>query len=55
MSTVEVTTCTVRLDANLDDALQAVHEWVDYTGTFGSTAAHWLWGTRSEPAVHGCW
>ncbi|HZF29542.1 MAG TPA: hypothetical protein VE907_10515 [Gammaproteobacteria bacterium] len=56
---VEVTTCTVRLDASLDDALQAVHEWVDYTGTFGSTAAHWLlfpaYGERSAATYNFKW
>lgn len=39
---VEVSTCTLRLGAVLDDALAAVKEWVDHTGTIGSSAAHWL-------------
>ena len=56
---VEVTTCTVRLDADLDEALQAVREWVDYTATFGSTAAHWLlfpaYGERSDATYNFRW
>jgi hypothetical protein len=39
---VEMSTCTLRLGAALDDALARVREWVDYTETLGSTAAHWL-------------
>jgi hypothetical protein len=49
---LEATTCTLRLGASLEAALQAVGEWVDYTETFGSTAAHWLlfpaYGERSD-------
>ena len=50
-SPMEVSTCTLRLGAALDDTLAAVREWVDHTGSIGSTAAHWLlfpaYGERS--------
>lgn len=39
---VEMSTCTLRLGAALGDAIARVREWVDYTETLGSTAAHWL-------------
>lgn len=49
---MEVSTCTLRLGAVLDETLAAVREWVDHTGSIGSTAAHWLlfpaYGERSD-------
>lgn len=49
---LEVATCALRLGVALDEALQAAREWVDYTATTGSTAAHWLlfpaYGEHSE-------
>jgi hypothetical protein len=52
MGPVEASTCTLRLGATRDAALTAAQEWVDYTGTIGSTAAHWLlfpaYGERSD-------
>jgi hypothetical protein len=56
---LEVTTCTLRLGAALDDALQAVDEWVDYVATTGSTAAHWLlfpaYGESAEARYNFRW
>jgi hypothetical protein len=56
---LEVSTCSVRLDADLDEALQAVREWVDYAATFGSTSAHWLlfptYGERSDATYNFKW
>lgn len=39
---VEIASCTLRLGAALADTLNAVRDWVDFTATTGSTAAHWL-------------
>lgn len=39
---VELASCTLRLGAALADTLNAVRDWVDFTETTGSTAAHWL-------------
>lgn len=49
---VEVATCTLRLGSALADTLNAVRDWVDFTATTGSTAAHWLlfkaYGERAD-------
>ena len=49
---VEIATCTLRLGSALADTLNAVRDWVDFTATTGSTAAHWLlfkgYGERAE-------
>jgi hypothetical protein len=56
---VEVGTCKLRLGASLDEALTAAREWVDYTGSIGSTAAHWLlfpaYGEHSEASYTFKW
>ena len=39
---VEIASCTLRLGSVLADTLNAVRDWVDFTETTGSTAAHWL-------------
>lgn len=56
---LEVDTCTLRVGAAMNDALQAVRQWVDYTGTTGSTAAHWLlfpaYGERSDANYNFKW
>jgi hypothetical protein len=56
---VEVATCTLRLGAEMTDALQAVSEWAGYTATTGSTAAHWLlfpaYGERSDARYNFKW
>jgi hypothetical protein len=49
---LEITTCTLRLGVATNDALAAVDEWVEYTASVGSTAAHWLlfpaYGERAD-------
>jgi hypothetical protein len=56
---LEVSTCTLRVGAAMNDALQAVRQWVDYTGTTGSTAAQWLlfpaYGERSDANYNFKW
>jgi hypothetical protein len=56
---VEASTCTLRLGVGLDEALAAVGEWVEHTGTIGSTAAHWLlfpaYGERSDANYNFRW
>ncbi len=56
---LEVSTCTLRLGAAMDDALRAVRQWVDDTGTAGSTAAQWLlfpaYGERSDADYNFKW
>jgi hypothetical protein len=56
---LEVATCTLRLGSLMDDALAAVNEWVAYTGTTGSTSAHWLlfpaYGERSNARYSFKW
>jgi hypothetical protein len=56
---LEVATCTLRLGAAMEDALAAVDEWVSYTGTTGSTSAHWLlfpaYGERSDARYNFKW
>ncbi len=48
---LEISTCTLRLGAALDDALQAVNDWLAYSASYGSTTANWLlfpaYGERS--------
>lgn len=49
---VELASCTLRLGSVLADTLNAVADWVDFTTTTGSTAAHWLlfkgYGERAD-------
>jgi hypothetical protein len=56
---LEVSTCTLRVGAAMNDALQAVRQWVDFTATTGSTAAHWLlfpaYGERSDKIYNFKW
>jgi hypothetical protein len=56
---VEVATCTLRLGATLEQALDAAKEWVDHTATTGSTAAHWLlfpaYGEHSDARYNFKW
>jgi hypothetical protein len=56
---LEVATCTLRLGVAMSDGLGAVDEWVDYTATTGSTAAHWLlfpaYGERSDARYNFKW
>lgn len=56
---LEIATCSLRLGATLDETLTAVKEWVDYTATTGSTAAHWLlfpaYGESSEATYNFKW
>ncbi len=56
---VEVASCTLRLGVTLDEALRATNDWVTYTATTGSTAAHWLlfpaYGERSDATYNYKW
>jgi len=56
---VEVTTCKLRLGVGNQAAIQAAREWVDYTATVGSRAAHWLlfpaYGERSDASYNFKW
>jgi hypothetical protein len=56
---LELATCTLRLGAQLGDALQAVRDWLAYSASYGSTAAHWLmfpaYGERSDAKYNFKW
>jgi hypothetical protein len=56
---LELAACTLRLGVSLNDVLPAVKEWLAFTASYGSTAAHWLlfpaYGERSDAKYNFKW
>jgi hypothetical protein len=56
---LELAACTLRLGVSLNDVLPAIKEWLGFTASYGSTAAHWLlfpaYGERSDAKYNFKW
>jgi hypothetical protein len=56
---LELANCTLRLGATQSDVFPAVNEWLAFTASYGSTAAHWLlfpaYGERADARYNFKW